>query len=64
MSSCNCKVCQDHSRWVGVLDLKTDEGKVVFDEIMSRLEAAETDAVYWKMKYEGIWPSPQQQGEK
>lgn len=54
--SCNCRVCTDHRRWVVAINPKSKKAKEAFDEILSRLEGAETDAAYWKLKYEGKWP--------
>jgi hypothetical protein len=41
-----------------IKNLLTDEqDKINFDNLLEDKEAAETDAVYWKEKYYGTWPS-------
>lgn len=55
MAECNCQVCQDTQRWMTALNPQSDEAKAVFDEIMGRLEAAETDVTYYRMKLAGTW---------
>lgn len=56
MSECNCKICQDHRRWITVLNPEADKAKnAVLDEIFGRLEGAETDATYYRMKLDGSW---------
>lgn len=40
------------------MSLLTDEkDKADFDKLLNDLMAAETDAVYWKEKFYGTWPS-------
>ena len=41
-----------HDRLEAAMDVR---GLELFDKIFERLEAAETDAVYWKEKYHGVW---------
>jgi hypothetical protein len=53
---CGCRVCTTLQKWEEALVLDTPEKMAVFTEIMNRLEAAETDATYYKMKYQGTWP--------
>lgn len=56
---CLCEWCQKFSplcqKILFLLDYEDD--KKVFDEMISNLMMAETDAVYWKEKYYGTWPS-------
>lgn len=33
------------------------EEQALLEEVWSRLENAETSAVYWEAKYKGTWPS-------
>lgn len=54
--SCNCRVCTDHARWLAALNPQTDEAKSALDEMLSRIEAAETDVSVSKAKLEGKWP--------
>ena len=54
---CNCNVCTDTRRWRAALNPATPEAEAMFDELMGRLEAAETDAVYWELKFKSQWPS-------
>jgi hypothetical protein len=58
MTECNCRVCSNHRRWVAALNPQTDDAKAAFCEMWSDLEAAETEAVYWRMKFDGTWGSP------
>lgn len=58
---CNCQVCTDHRRWHAALNPHTEEAKLVFDELMSRIACAETDATYYRMKFEGTWDRHSQQ---
>jgi hypothetical protein len=53
---CNCKVCQDHRRWMAAINPQSDEAKAALDEIMTRLAQAETDATIWELKSKGKWP--------
>lgn len=57
MSQCECKVCTDHKRWLAALDPQSAEAKAAFDEILTNLEGAQTDATYWHLKYKGEWPT-------
>jgi acetyl-CoA carboxylase beta subunit len=54
--TCNCTVCSDHRRWMAAINPQTDEAKAALDEILSRLEAAETDRAVADSKLQGIWP--------
>jgi len=56
---CTCKSCTiTLPLRVKIKNLLTDEqDKVNFDNLLSDLMVAETDAVYWKDKYYGTWPS-------
>jgi hypothetical protein len=56
MSTCNCKVCSDHRRWLAALNPQTDRARAAFDEILSRIEGAETDAAVSQAKLDGSWP--------
>jgi hypothetical protein len=53
--TCNCRVCNDHRRWLAALNPQTDEAQAALDEILSRLEAAETDAAVSQAKLDGKW---------
>lgn len=53
--SCTCRVCK-RMRWLLTL-AKTENDKKFVESVLDDLEASETDAVYWKMKYKGEWPS-------
>lgn len=57
MAECTCRVCMNHRRWLAAINPKTPEAKAALDEILTNLEGAETDAVYWRMKFQGTWPS-------
>lgn len=59
MPECKCRVCTDHRRWLAALDPQTPEAKSAFDEMCTQLEAYSTDAVYWRMKYDGTWNKPE-----
>lgn len=58
MAMCNCKVCSDHRRWMAAINPQTEEAKAAVDELLSRLEAAETDTEVWRAKYECTWETP------
>ena len=47
---------------MAALNPSTDEAKAVMDEILSRLEAAETSETYWRLKFEGKWLSDKDAG--
>ena len=56
---CTCKWCAITSPLSNkIRNLLTDEqDKINFDNLLDDLILAETDAVYWKDKYYGTWPS-------
>jgi hypothetical protein len=62
MSECNCRVCSNHRRWMAAIDPQTQNAKAALDEIFGNLEGAETDAVYWRMKFQGTWGQPSAAG--
>lgn len=64
MNECMCKVCLDHRRWMRDINPQTDAAHGALDEILSRLAGAETDAVFWRLKYEGKWGSQSDATEK
>ena len=56
--NCSCKWCQKFSPLCEKISSLLDENEnKVFDEIIGKLMNAETDAVFWKEKYYGTWPS-------
>lgn len=56
---CTCEWCVKTSPLINKINsLLTDENeKNHFEKIINDLMHAETDAVYWKEKYYGTWPS-------
>lgn len=52
---CTCRVCDRQARFMRIFNPKTPEQIAMANEIYSDLEAAETDAVYWEMKFKGTW---------
>ena len=54
--TCECKVCLNFRRWIDAINPQTEEALAALDEILTDLANAETDAVYWKMKFKGTWP--------
>jgi len=52
---CDCYICIRTRKLLSLA--KTEEDKTFIDEVLTDLEAAETDAVYWKMKYKDEWPN-------
>jgi len=54
--TCECKVCERHKQ-LRALAEAVPSAKAFLEELDTQLEAAETDAVYWRMKYEGTWPT-------
>lgn len=55
---CDCNICIRMRKLISLA--KTEEDKKFIYEVLTDLEAAETDAVYWKAKYKDEWPN---QGE-
>lgn len=53
--TCKCNLCETVRRWEKALKPETPEAKEVFDEILQRLEAAETDATVARLIFEGKW---------
>ncbi len=58
-SKCTCEWCTVTSPLCKkIMSLLTDKkDKEGFDNIINNLMMAETDAVYWKEKFYGTWPS-------
>lgn len=56
MSHCGCRVCSTHRRWVNDLDMQSAKALSVYEEMAGAIEAAETAAAYWQMKFENSWP--------
>lgn len=58
-AKCTCKWCQKFSPLCEKISFLLDDEseKKLFDEMIGDLMNAETDAVYWKEKYYGTWPS-------
>jgi hypothetical protein len=60
--SCNCRVCRDHRRWSDVLIDPNDDGETakMFDEVMTRLESAESDLSWYRALFDGSWPQAEE----
>lgn len=56
---CDCEWCVKTSPLINKICslLTCDDDKNHFNKIINDLMHAETDAVYWKDKYYGTWPS-------
>lgn len=54
--SCTCQVCEDTKRWEKALNPTTPEARAAFDEMLSRIEGAETDATVSSEIFKGRWP--------
>lgn len=56
---CSCDWCQKFSPLCEKISslLDNEEERKIFHEMINKMMAAETDAVYWKDKYYGTWPS-------
>lgn len=56
---CTCEWCVKTSPLINKIKslLTDDDEKSYFDKLMNDLIHAETDAVYWKDKFYGTWPS-------
>jgi hypothetical protein len=58
-TKCTCNWCQKFSplceKILFLLD--NEDEKKLFDKMIGNMMHAETDAVYWKEKYYGRWPS-------
>jgi hypothetical protein len=60
MKDCSCEWCDVRSplfKKIQIFLQDNEEEKTAFDNIINDLMIAETDAVYWKDKYFGTWPS-------
>jgi len=60
MKDCSCEWCNIRSplcEKISFLLQDNKEEQKAFDDIINDLMIAETDAVYWKDKYYGTWPS-------
>lgn len=62
MSECTCRVCDRWRRFLAAFNPVTPEQKAMTDEIYTDLASAETDAVYWRMKFHGTWNQPTDSG--
>lgn len=58
MANCTCLVCVRWRRWMAALKPETPEAIAAVDEIYDSLSCAETDSVYWRMKFDGTWDRP------
>lgn len=58
-AKCTCEWCQKFSPLCEKISffLDNEDERKNFHEMINNMMAAETDAVYWKEKYYGIWPS-------
>lgn len=58
-ATCTCDWCQKFSPICQKISLLLDneEERKIFHEMVNNMMVAETDAVYWKEKYYGTWPS-------
>jgi len=56
---CSCDWCQKFSPLCEKISslLDNEEERKIFHEMINNMMIAETDAVYWKDKYYGTWPS-------
>ena len=54
---CNCRNCKLMRRLAPLLAKATSKELDALEELFLRWEAASTDAVYWRMKFKGTWPS-------
>jgi len=60
MKDCSCEWCNIRSPLFKKIQFflkDNEEEKTAFDNIINDLMIAETDAVYWKDKCYGTWPS-------
>jgi hypothetical protein len=60
MKNCSCEWCDIRSplfKKIQIFLQDNEEEKTAFADIINDLMVAETDAVYWKDKYYGTWPS-------
>lgn len=55
---CNCQVCDRWKRFIALFPAVTEQQHAMHSEIFTDLEGAETDAVYWRMKFQGTWDRP------
>lgn len=55
MTECKCRVCVRWRGWLDALKPTTPEALAAMEEIYGDLAGAETDAVYWRMKFDGTW---------
>lgn len=53
---CNCDNCQTIREWEEALNIKTEEAKEAFEEMLIRLEDAETDSQVARLIFTGEWP--------
>lgn len=54
---CGCQTCQDGRRFKAILATLEKEDAEFLDKMLGHIMEAETEAVYWKEKYYGRWPS-------
>lgn len=56
--NCSCNWCEKITPLISKIKTLLNESEnIVFSEMIDSLMTAETDAVYWKDKYYGTWPS-------
>lgn len=55
---CKCDWCvKEYPMIKSIFALLNEEQVKYLDDVFQNLEMAETDSVYWEMKYRGTWPS-------
>lgn len=58
--SCTCQNCTQWTIWAEKLEIDTPEKKAVFEDMLERIETAETDATHSQLILEGKWPNSKQ----
>ena len=57
-TNCSCDWCSERSPLLSKINnFLNEKEKKILDNMIGDLMNAETDAVYWKDKYHGTWPS-------
>lgn len=56
MRKCECSVCKMIARIREIQAKLPKEDAEYLNGLFEQLEIAETDAVYYRMKYKGTWP--------
>lgn len=54
---CECQVCRQHNRLCEIMRKLPEDDQAFLETIYSNLMHAETDAVYYRMKLDGTWPT-------